>query len=93
MTHIIFPLLSLYHTDAGAVPKEPPRARFFLCQPPYLIFNFLFRKKRFMILTKLFSPLFYIYQPAAGGALTPPPGAVFLLSLPDYCFFIFIEKQ
>ena len=30
MTHIIFPLLSLYHTDAGAVPKGRPRAGFVL---------------------------------------------------------------
>ena len=38
MTHIIFPLLSLYHTDAGAVLSDRPGAVFLLSLPDYCFF-------------------------------------------------------
>ena len=37
----IFPLLSLYHTDAGAVRKDRPGAVFLLSLPDYCFFIFI----------------------------------------------------
>ena len=41
VTHIIFPLLSLYHTDAGAVLSDRPGAVFLLSLPDYCFFIFI----------------------------------------------------
>ena len=41
VTHIIFPLLSLYHTDAGAGLSDRPGAVFLLSLPDYCFFIFI----------------------------------------------------
>ena len=41
VTNNIFPLLSLYHTEAGAVLSDRPGAVFLLSLPDYCFFIFI----------------------------------------------------